>query len=875
MAQPREVSETGRMAILERDLPRAALQQYAHEAQQGAGRVVLLAGEAGAGKSALVEQFQRELSDADWSWGTCEGLSTPRPLAPLFDLASELGGRLWELCQGKPERDDLFRVLLEQVSDDGLDVVVVEDIHWADEATLDLLRFLARRIAHASVLLILTYRDDWLTAPAPLRIALGEIAALRWTRRQQLAPLSANAVRELAAGTGLDPRELFTLTGGNPFYVTELLAAGAHGIPLSARDAVLARAARLSDEASGVLASASLLGTRIKPLVLTAATCCPPRALDELLDSGLLIEDGSWLRFRHEIARLAVEQQISAHRRSAMHADILATLHAAGSSEDARLAFHAEGARDGAAVLHHSSLAGRRAAELGSHREATAQFERALRFVSDADTKTAADLYARLAREASMGDGWQAAADADEQALTLWRELGDRRREGDTLRHLSLALKNLCRGDEAVSAARQAVRALEPLGATTELAAAYSTLATVLMMRDDRGAAIELARRAQAVARQLGAVDVIADALNTEGCASSATNTEWTELVRRALELALSHRRPVEAGRAFTNLYGGLCDQFRFREAEQYFVDGIAYSEEHDLDTHTFCLLASRTTGLCHQGRWDEAIDMCVQLLDKTTTAPVNRICPNNRLGMIRARRGDAGVWENLDEAIAAADPTGEPQYIVPVRLTRAEALLLEGRTDDARREAELAANSAFGLDPWLRGELAVWLRRVGSDRTIDGEVAAPYALLLAGRYADAAHAWDELGCRFDAAMALLDSSDESALREALRTFDELGATATARPARRKLRLLGVRSVPAGPRRATRAHPLGVTPRERQVLELLVARRTNAEIARELFISAKTVDHHVSAVLAKLAVTSRGSAAAAAIRLGLVATADV
>src|SRR5580692_7853172 len=135
------------MILLERDPLLALLRQYADEAGRGEGRLVLIAGEAGVGKSVLVERFQRELPDASWSWGACDGLSTPRPLAPLFDLPRDLAGALEDLCGGRPELDDLFAALLRQVTvDDRLDVVVIEDIHWADEATLDLLRFFTRRI---------------------------------------------------------------------------------------------------------------------------------------------------------------------------------------------------------------------------------------------------------------------------------------------------------------------------------------------------------------------------------------------------------------------------------------------------------------------------------------------------------------------------------------------------------------------------------------------------------------------------------------------------------------------------------------------------------------------------------------------------------
>src|ERR1700722_17196989 len=233
------------MVLLERDPLLASLRQYAHEARQGEGRLVLIAGEAGAGKSVLVERFQRDLPDAIWSWGACDGLSTPRPLAPLFDLAHDLGGALEELCHGQPERDELFAALLAQVTgDDGLNVVVIEDIHWADEATLDLMRFLTRRIRAAPVLMVPTYREAWLAPSSPLRLALGVLAASRWARRLELPPLSVEAVRTLAAGTDLDADQLYQLADGNPFYVTEMLEAGTHGVPLSARDGLPRRRGR-------------------------------------------------------------------------------------------------------------------------------------------------------------------------------------------------------------------------------------------------------------------------------------------------------------------------------------------------------------------------------------------------------------------------------------------------------------------------------------------------------------------------------------------------------------------------------------------------------------------------------------------------------
>src|ERR1700729_2210289 len=738
------------MMLLERDPALASLRQYAREAGQGEGRLVLIAGEAGVGKSVLVERFQRDLPDALLSWAACEGLSTPRPLDPLFELARDLGGALEDLCRGRPERDDLFAALLRQVTgDDRLDVIVIEDIHWADEATLDLMRFLTRRIRTAPVLVIATFRDDWLAPSSPLRLALGDLAARRGARRLELPPLSAEAVRTMAAGTDLDADQLYQLTGGNPFYVTEVLAAGAHGVPLSARDATLSRTGRLSDAARQVLETAALMGVRID------ASMLPDRqsALDELSASGLLVDEGIGLRFRHEIARLAITQEIPAHRQALIHAKILSALLANGSRDDARMAFHAEGAGDEEAAVLHASLAARRAVDLGSHREAAAQYERALRWAAHTAPSAQAELYTGLAEEATLSDQSQTAADADEQALRLWRLLEDRRHEGESLQRYSLTLKHLCRGDEAVGAAIEAINTLEPLGRTRELARAYATLAALRMTRNENEVAIGLARRAQALARSLGASDVIADALNTEGCAASVTDRSWVELIRRSLELAISGNLPTQAGRAYSNLYGTWCDQFRFDEGEQYYRNGVAYCEQNDLDTHSYFLRATRAGVLEHRGRWDEAVAISAQLLEESSAAPLNQICVQTLIGVIQARRGEPEVWRALDSPIANAAPTGQPQYVVPARLARAEAYLTEGRLDEARHETELAADAAHDIDEWMRGALRRWLDRTGSDRIVDGPIAGPYRLQESGEHAAAARAGDELGCRPGAAL--------------------------------------------------------------------------------------------------------------------------
>jgi len=365
---------------------------------------------------------------------------------------------------------------------------------------------------------------------------------------------------------------------------------------------------------------------------------------------------------------------------------------------------------------------------------------------------------------------------------------------------------------------------------------------------------------------------VLSDALNSEACAVQATGGEWVGTLRRALDTAQAGQHETEVARAYVNLHSCSVADRDWAGAERYFTDGAAYCDDHDITTYSIFLRSERTAVLERTGRWGEAVAICLELLRKGGPSPNIRLCPLCRLGMIRARRGEPGVWECLDEAIEHADGAGESQSIVPVRLARAEAFWLDGSLADARREAELADDAASGCDRWDRGAVAVWLQRTGSARPPRGEVAAPYRRQLDGDWAGAARLWAELGCPYEAGLALLGSADEASLREALWIFSDLGASATVRLARQKMRRLSIRSIPAGPRTATRAHPLGLTRREREVLELICAQHTDAEIAAKLFISVKTVGHHVSAVLAKLGVPTRGAAAARAAQLGLVAT---
>jgi DNA-binding CsgD family transcriptional regulator/tetratricopeptide (TPR) repeat protein len=851
----------GRVTLLERADALDSLAELTARARSGEGQLVLVEGEAGVGKSALLEQFTHGLPGARLMSGACDGMFTPRPLGPLFDIAQQVHGRLHALGRAGASREELFGAFLAELCEPGpLPVVIVEDVHWADEATLDLLGFLARRIREIAVLLIVTYRNDELADTHPLRIALGYLTVQRCTSRLSLAPLSARAVRTLAAGRGVDAGELHSITGGNPFYLHAVLEAGLGEVPGSARDVVLARAARLDRRARQTLEAAALIGGTVDERLLGQVVAEP--ALAEAISSGLLSGDPA-LRFRHEIARQAIEQAVLPARRTDLHARILQGLRTLGCDDDARLAFHADEAGDGPAALAHAERAGRRARAMASHREAAGQFERALRFADGEPPASMAARWIELAAELSLIDRWPGAESAYTRALENWRLAADPLREGDALRQMSSALWRLCRGEEALAAAEGAVGILEPLGPTAELAEAYAGLAA---FRNEPGAqdvAIPLAQRAQELAVRFGVPAVQSRAANTEAQALWLAGGRWEPVLRRALSIALENGAQAEAGFAYVNLHELHCGDRDYARADSCFRDGIAYCEDHDLGTYLNCLRGVRTSSLERLGRWDESVQVAEAVVG-TVASPVNRMIPMTSLAKVAARRGEGQVWPHLDAAMAAADGTTQAEYIGPVRLARAEARWLEGDLAAARQEAELAGDAlADAPDPWLNGEVTTWLRRTGSPRASRREVAGPYRLQLAGDHRGAAELFDAMGCPYDAGLALLDASDELALRRALDICSTLGAVGTSRVIRRKMRSLGFRSVPAGQRAATRGNPLGLTQREQEVFELICAGHTNASIAARLVISTKTVDHHVSAVLAKLGVSKRTEAAAA------------
>lgn len=861
--------------LRERDRELEQLGGWLGEAAGGRGRLVLVGGEAGVGKTSLIETFCT--SDGRVrrvARGACDAMLTPRPLGPLFDLARGLEGELGELLETGGPRERLFGSVLDELAGARLTVLVIEDVHWADESTFDLLRFLARRVGDTRALVLVTHRTDEVGAGGPMRRLLGDIASFADVRRLRLAPLSPAGVADVAGVTGREAQQLFELTGGNPFFVTEVVAGGGELVPATVRDAVLARVDRLSHAAREWLAAAAIFPGKVEVWLLEATCARDLSELDECIDAGLIVRDASALRFRHELARVAVEMSILVGRARELHGRALQALRnrPETSAEHARLAHHAEAAGDFEAVLEHAPTAARAAARLRAHREAAAQWARALRAAGSLPAQQLAPIYEARSYECHLTDQLEEALSARERALELWRELDDPRRVGDNLRWLSTLW--WFAGDRTLAQryAGEAVDQLEGLEPGRELAMAYSNRSAGAMLAGEDADAIAWGERAIELARRLGDDETLAHALNNVGTAqlNSGLESEGRATLERSLDLALALGAEDHVARAFTNLGADAAVSRNPRLAKGYLDRGLQYCIEHDLDGSELYMLGWLARTNLELGHWTVAADAALEVLQRTAATPVTRITALLVLAQVRARRGDPDVTEPLEDAQALAAPTGELQRIGPVACARAEVAWLGGRPQLVAEATGVALELAVRRRArWMIGELSCWRQRAGIEDGAPSDAAEPFALELAGDWAGAGEAWERIGCPYERALALASADDNVALQSAMAELQQLGAAPAVAIVQRKLRQRGVRRFRRGARASTLANSAGLTARELEVLALLAQGLPNAEIAKRLIVSDRTVHHHVSAILRKLGVRNRGEASAEATRRGL------
>jgi DNA-binding CsgD family transcriptional regulator len=864
-------------ALVEREHALAMIGRRLADAATRAGSICLVSGQAGIGKTALLRHAAASHSDAArWLWGSCDPLSTPRALGPLHDIARRIGGALAErLFTGAP-RESIFNGLLDALDEERRPTVLVfEDLHWADQATLDLLLFVGRRIAARRVALLVSFRDDEGASDPMFHATVGALPP-DLVHRIPLAPLSREGVAALAARAGRAERTaaaLHQMTGGNPFFVTEMLAGDDDGITPTIRDAVLARTRGLSKGARDALDLVAISPQASDIDLLERQLGLDIGDLRELTQAGLLVADAGAVGFRHELARLAIESAGDDLQRRVLHARVLHALvdrrETIGDVPLARLVHHARAAYDGDAVRRFAPLAAREAAHASAHREALSHYELALLHASGLSEEERAELLEGWSVEAYLFGRVGDAIDARRKALTIWTTTGRHDRAGAALRWLSRL--HWWAGDPAAAqqSGLEAVRILETGTPGHELAMAYSNLAQLEMLAYRNAAAILWGERAIVLARALGDTEALSHALNNVGTARFRSGEEaGTVMIEEAFTLAAEAHLDDHAQRALVNLATTRLERREDQRSEREFDRAMRYAEAHDLDAYLQYLSGQRARLHLERGEWVLAERQARRVLAQREYLGVTTIPAVVVLGTIQARRGDAEATDTLARARERAYRTGELQRIGPAAAALAEHAWLAGDLATAIAEAEPALELARRANqPWPIGELAFRLHVSG--RTVDASGAAgPWRLMLSGDWRAAAAAWEEMGCPYERAEALA-LGDEPAMLAAISAFDALGAVRRAGVVRRALRERGLR-VPAGPRRATRTNAAGLTPRQMDVLRIVAEGCTNQEIAERLFLAPKTVDHHVSAILEKLGAATRRDAAGAARRMGLL-----
>jgi len=824
-------------------------------------------GEAGIGKTSLVHAFLVAAAGrARVLAGACEDLLTPRALGPLRDAArSAASGPLAAALSPRADPDLVFTAVCDELaSPPSPAILVIEDAHWADSATLDVLRYLGPRVPDLPAVLLVTYRDDALARNHPLRGVLGALGSAAATRLR-LTPLTADAVREMAVSTDIDSAELFRLTGGNPFYVTEVLANPGTVVPPTIVDAVLSRVGALSPSAQDALDRLAVIpsGAELDLLRVLFDDLAP---VAEAERAGAVEVRGDVVAFRHELARRAVVESLPASVRLGLHADVLRALLTRPDSDPFRVLHHAVEAGDDDAVIMHGMGAAREAARVGAHPQAAACYAQVLARGHRLSTAERAALGEAYAWALSNSNQLHFAAAAAATAAELWQQDGNDRQ---LVRALVTLARHQWLTERPVAALRSAERALElarPLGDSYQNALATLGVGGLLVIID----------REQDGLPYLNEALEIAERADTAGWAALCRNYRGSALLQLGDlggrdDLLCSMAQAAELGnheyvmRAYYNLIEGLWRFGEYREAVRYIEQAEFYGRDRDFRVYGYMFAARRCRLALMRGRWTEAEAGLRALLDGQDdpgmigreTVPI--------LARVLVRQGSADAPEWL--ALAARHAAGADvlEWLIPTALAHIEHAWLTGDHGQAGPYPELLLERTNrpGTLVW-RGELLVYLRRLGYPAGPFPDCPEPYASALRGDWRSAAEAWLSAGDPYEYAVELAESGQVEPTLKALTVLEGLGAKPAVAIVRGRLRGLGVTRLPRRPQPGTLANPAGLTDRQLEILRLVATGLSNAEIAQRLVVSPRTVDHHVAAILGKLGVHTRREAAARA-----------
>ena len=851
--------------LLERHAELQMLGTAVQRASTGRGSAVLVLGEAGIGKTSLVHAFLTAAAGrARVLAGACEDLLTPRALGPLRDAARSAGdGPLAAALSPGADPDFVFTAVCDELaSPPAPAMLVIEDAHWADGATLDVLRYLGTRVQNLPAVLVVTYRDDAVARDHPLRGVLGALGSKAATR-VRLTGLTLDAVRELAAPTNVDPGELFRLTGGNPFFVTEVLANPSAVVPPTVVDAVLARVATLSPPAQAALDRLAVIpsGAEVDLLRVLVDDLAP---VAEAERAGVVEVRGDVVAFRHELARRAVAESLPASIRLELNAGVLRALLPRPDGDPFRILHHAVEAGDDAAVITYGQAAAREATRVGAHRQAAACYAQVLARGHRLTTARQAALGEAYAWALSTSNQLHSAADAAATAAGLWQQDGDDRR---LIRALVTLSRQQWLTERTVAARTSAERALElarPLGDSYQNALATLNLGGLLVVMDREEDGLPYLDEALDIAERSGAAHVAALCRNYRGSALLQLGDlsgcdELLHSMARATDLG-NHEYVM---RAYYNLIEGLWRLGEYRQALGYIEQAENFGRDRDFRVYGYMFAARRCRLALMRGQWAQAEAGLRALLDGQDDPGMIGRETVPALARVLVRQGSAEAPEWLALAARHAARADVLEWLVPAGLAHIEHAWLTGDRGKAGPYPELLLERTDRRGTLVhRGELLVYLRRLGYLAEPFPGCPEPYASALRGDWRLAAGAWLAEGDPYEHAVELAESGQVEPTLEALAVLDRLGAKPAAAIVRSRLRGLGVTRLPRRPQPGTLTNPGGLTDRQLEILGLVATGLSNTEIADRLVVSPRTVDHHVAAILQKLGVHTRRDAAA-------------
>lgn len=781
------------VGVLERDRELALLHDALLGAEQGTGSVVLVSGEPGIGKTSLVRAFAEVAVRRGTRVlvGGCDDMATPRTLGPLRDIASELGPAVAAAFDHGAGLDEVLAVLPGALAGPTT-VLVLEDLHWADDATLDLVRFLGRRAAATPTVLVLTYRATGVDGGKRLRRVLGSLTGAA-VRRIELAPLTRDAVAALAGDHGPPADHVFAITRGNPFFVSEVLAAGDLVVPPTVRDAVLARVDALGPPAHELLASIAVMPYRVERWLAGAIAADigvdADAAATEAEHAGVLSCDEHRLWFRHELARQAVEDSLPTTARLRAHQRALAALGGRDGVEPSRLVHHAESAGDWDAIVSHAPAAAAEAIRLGSYSQAIHHLELLLAAGASLPDRVVARAASDLAYANYVINRFQDSDRYGRLAMAAAERAGD----PELLAGALIRFSRTAYWSEGPRAAGRvidgAMRLLEELGdrvgtaaAHAEYARAHSDLVEVGPVAEPDPLVLEHAERSLELADELDSPYLRCHALQYRGTGRLALgDARGLDDVARAVQLARVDPRDELPVRACVNAAGGSYRFGRLEEAERYVAIGLDYAEGGEFTAGAYRLELTLQGIRMSRGDWNEAEVGLQALVDWPGDPGLMQPLAAALLCRLLARRGRIDPARRvLAPALDRAAGSDEIALVGPVTTAAVELAWLAGDVDSmpaiARTALELADEVGRRTVP---SELARYLRRAGHDVAGPPAPVGPWAAGLAGRWAEAASAWEALGNRYERALERTSSDDAADVAAGIAELTALGATAT------------------------------------------------------------------------------------------------